>query len=157
MNGNKLIGRTVVSALAITLLLGSVSQAQARGGWDGGGHDSDRDRREHRDQGRDYSSHGHDGSKLAVGVMKLLLGGLEYYCSVGQFYRPVAGNYVVVPAPVGAVVPAIPAYCQTVIVDGVPYYMANGVAYRQTREGYLIVQQPRMVVVQAPPVRVCRW
>ena len=61
---------------------------------------------------------------------------------------------MVVTAPVGAVVTAVPAGCQPVIIEGVPYYMVNGNTYMHTTFGYQVVPQPKVVVVQQPPVEV---
>ena len=76
----------------------------------------------------------------------------------GMFYQPYAGQYVVVNAPVGAVVTGIPPGYQTVAVDGIAYYTINGVTYRQVANGYQVVTAPTAVIggtaaaVQAPPV-----
>jgi hypothetical protein len=70
-------------------------------------------------------------------------------------------RYVVVPAPVGAVVTTIPSGYQPVIIDGVPYYTINGVTYMFTSYGYQVVPPPKPLVIQtttagqgAPPVPV---
>ena len=83
--------------------------------------------------------------------LRLVLGGLEYYYWEGMFYRMAADQYVVVSAPVGAVVTAVPVGCQPFVVDGVPYYTVNGITYMQTSLGYQVVPPPNVVVVQSAP------
>ena len=91
---------------------------------------------------------------LPDGFVRLFIGGLEYYYWEGMFYRMATSGYVVVQAPVGAVVTAIPPGYQHVIVDGVPYYSINGVTYMQTAYGYYqVVPTPQVVVMSnAVPV-----
>ena len=82
--------------------------------------------------------------------MRIILGGLEYFCYEGLFYRAAADRYVVVPAPVGAVVMTVPEGAQPVIIDGTTYYMVNGATYMHTSMGYQVVPQPNVVVVNHP-------
>ena len=85
---------------------------------------------------------------LPLGCACLLAGGLEYYYWEGMYYRPAADGYVIVSAPVGAVVPAIPDGGQQVVVDGIPYYIINSVTYRKTTVGYEVVPMPSTLVQQ---------
>jgi hypothetical protein len=120
----------------------------------GGDRDHDRDRDRPRDSDRDhrhrfepfftrqYVPHGREMHSLPLGCLALIVGGMEYYYWEGMFLRPREDRYVVVSAPVGAVVTGIPAGATTVVVEGVPYYQVNGVVYMHTSYGYQVVPQP---------------
>jgi hypothetical protein len=82
------------------------------------------------------------------GYLRLIMGGLEYFYWEGMFYRMTADRYIVVPAPVGAVVTAIPRGSQPVIIDGVPYFNINGVTYMYTSQGYQVVPQPKTIIIK---------
>lgn len=156
MNTTRMAGKIVVSVLSIVVLSGSMAQADGWGwGWGGSdrghaGHDRDR-----HDADWYYTPHyvprGHEVRDLPRGVMRIILGGLEYYYFEGLFYRATADHYVVVPAPVGAVVTAVPPGCQPVIVEGTPYYLINGNTYVYTGVGYQVVPPPKVLVIQPPP------
>ena len=64
---------------------------------------------------------GHGGSS-ALGIVALSIAGAEFLYSAGMFYRSTPGGYVVVPAPMGAVVPALPPGYTVVYMGGRPYY-----------------------------------
>ncbi len=161
MKTNGIASKVLVSVVASVALLAPVSQADGWGwGWGGGdrgrsdhGHDRDR-----HDSDWYFSPHyvprGHEVRDLPRGVFRLILGGLEFYYFEGLFYRTVADHYVVVPAPVGAVVTTIPPGCQPVIVEGTPYYLINGNTYVYTGVGYQVVPPPRALVIQPPPAEV---
>jgi len=83
---------------------------------------------------------------LPDGFTRLFVGGLEFFFWEGMYYRMANDGYVVVPAPIGAVVTTIPSGCQIIVVDGVPYYVINGVTYMQTAYGYYQVVPPPRVI-----------
>lgn len=156
------ITRMLVSVFTLAALLGPVSQTQAWSLWGGGDeprHERDRDLRDrdrgHRDWEWFYSRHyypiGHELRELPRDVLRVILGGVEYYYCEGLFYRAAADHYVVVQAPVGAVVTTVPAECRPVIIEGTPYYLINGTTYVSTSAGYQVVPPPNAVVVQPPP------
>lgn len=138
--------QTLVMILALAVLQGLPSQTQA-GFFDWGG-DRDRDRGRH--DGPFFTPHyvgpGHRFHNLPYEYTRLILGGLEFFYAEGMFYRMEGGEYVVVNAPVGAVVTAVPSGAQAVVVNGVPYYSINGVSYMQTTAGYQVVPAPVAVV-----------
>ena len=76
---------------------------------------------------------------------RLFVGGLEFFFWEGMFCRHMADRYVVVPAPVGAVVTEIPSGAPAVVVDGTPYYTVNGVTYMRTSYGYQVVPPPSVI------------
>lgn len=55
---------------------------------------------------------------------------------------------MVVDAPVGAVVPALPFGYNFLVVDGVRYYTYDGSYYLQVSNGYQIVPDPRNTILQ---------
>ena len=99
---------------------------------------------------RHYVPHGKTERMVPEGYTRLFVGGVEYYYWEGMFYRMNGPEYVVVPAPVGAVVPVIPPGCRPVMVEGVPYYAVNNVTYMQTTVGYQVVPPPSVMVVRRP-------
>lgn len=110
-----------------------------------------------RDERRPYYSphyvpHGRYVPSLPFECARLIVGGLEYWYWEGMYYRMASDRYVVVAAPVGAVVTTIPPGAQTVVVNGVPYYTINAVTYMSTPYGYQVVPQP--TIVQAPPQNI---
>jgi len=160
MKGNGSKAKVVVSVLmGAALLLGAAAPALAD---DRDRHDFDRDH----DHGHDrdgrwfYTGHyfpvGHELRELPRDVFRLTHCGLEYFYFEGLFYRFRDDRYIVVEAPVGAVVAAIPT-CQPVIIDGLAYYMINGNTYIATSTGYIVASPPAVVPAPAPaPVAVAQ-
>jgi len=127
--------------LVVAVVASPFAQAQ-RGGWEGyhsGGP-------MHFPYSAHYQPHGHFMHDLPLGFACLFLGGLEYAYWEGMYYQRAANGYVVVPAPVGAVVTAVPEGCQQVVVDGTLYYLINGVTYMKTPYGYQVVPMPSVLV-----------
>lgn len=162
MNISHMAGKAAISIFTTLTLTASIAQADGWGwGWGGSGggdkarHDRDRD---HHSADWFYTPHyvprGHETRDLPRGILRIILGGLEYYYAEGLFYRAMADHYVVVPAPVGAVVTSMPPGCQPVIVEGTPYYLINGNTYVYTGVGYQVVPPPRVLVIQQPPPEV---
>ena len=98
-----------------------------------------------------FYPHGRCFDILPLAAATLIIAGATYYYAEGEYYRRMGNQYVVIPAPVGAVVTTIPAGFQPVIIDGVPYYTINGATYMSTPYGYQVVPTPRPIVVQAAP------
>ena len=63
-----------------------------------------------------------------------------YYYNQGIFYTGTPDHYVVVEAPVGAVVYSVPAGYEQVVVDGNPYYRYRDVYYRHGPRGYEVAR-----------------
>lgn len=80
--------------------------------------------------------------KFPMGHHIVHFGSLLFLFLDGIFFRPDPRGYVVVRAPVGAVVPVLPSSAVLVTVEGVPYYDCSGVYYRQIPEGYVVVTLP---------------
>ena len=151
---NKFVKVTSAAILSVAFLIAQVSDLYA---WGPGP-------RESRPRGREpqpkrssdhhnyytphYMSCGRESHELPRGYMRLIFAGLEYFYWEGMFYRMMSNRYVVVPAPVGAVVTAIPQGSQPVMVDGVAYYNINGVTYMFTPSGYKVVPQPKTIIIK---------
>jgi len=71
----------------------------------------------------------------------------KYFYHRGAFYRRRPPGYVVVRAPIGAVVPAIPFGCVTFGARKHSYYYYGGVYYRRAPSGYVVVEAPRQSVI----------
>jgi hypothetical protein len=95
---------------------------------------------------------------LPQGCVVVTVGGADFYYGAGMYYRAGSGGYLVVPAPVGAVVTTIPSGAQQVLVGDTLGYVVNGVTYRKTVNGYEVMPPPTVVVQQvvtaAPPAAV---
>jgi len=67
-----------------------------------------------------------------------------------MFYRSTPAGYVVVPAPMGAVVPALPPGYTIVYMGGMPYYYYGNAYYAAAPNGYVVTAPPAI----AAPVAV---
>jgi uncharacterized protein YgiM (DUF1202 family) len=93
--------------------------------------------------------HGEVFVNLPAGHRTVYVGRSRYFYGSGVFYRHGPSGYVVVRAPIGAVIAAPPASCRTVVVGGATYYDYNGDYYQNAPAGYVVVQSPP--VVPQPP------
>lgn len=80
----------------------------------------------------------------------VLVCGLPYYYDSGFFYRRGSSGYVLVTAPVGAVVPILPVSSQTVMINGRMYYTYDNVYYVEQPTGYVVVTQPTVTTITVP-------
>ena len=71
--------------------------------------------------------------------------GSYYYCE-GRYYKHGPRGYVVIPAPVGVMVPSLPEPHRTIVIDGVTYHEYDGVYYKGGPAGYAVVP-----IAQATP------
>ncbi len=78
--------------------------------------------------------------------------GIKYFIHAGIFYRGSGPEgFVVVAAPVGAVVKILPPGLTTIALGSVNYYYYGGAYYRKAPNGYVVVEFPQeLVVVQTP-------
>jgi hypothetical protein len=81
--------------------------------------------------------------------------GRTFFYHRGAFYQRHPPGYIVVKAPVGAVVAAIPIGFVTFVVGGHDYYYYGGVYYQRVPSGYVVVEAPRqsVIVKQTPSPR----
>jgi hypothetical protein len=72
----------------------------------------------------------------------LSIAGAEFLYTAGMFYRSTPAGYVVVPAPMGAVVPALPPGYTVVYMGGTPYYYYGNAYYMVAPNGYVVTAPP---------------
>lgn len=88
------------------------------------------------------------GIGLPHGFAEVRVGKDRYYERRGMFYRPgPRGGYVVVRAPRGAILRALPPRYVRIYVGGTAYYRYGGVYYRPVSDGYVVVDSPVTTVV----------
>ena len=70
--------------------------------------------------------------------------GGNWFCWRGDWYRWWGGAWIVVDAPIGMLLPALPPHCTTLRWSGTPYYYANETYYvwNPQRNGYQVVPSP---------------
>jgi len=77
-------------------------------------------------------------------------GGLKYRYHNGIFYRPHRRGYRIVPAPIGAIIHALPIGYTKIFIKHRPYYRYNNVYYEPIRNnGYRVVEAPREYVTNS--------
>lgn len=79
---------------------------------------------------------------------------VPYYYYDGLFYREGITGYVLVNAPVGALVPVLPPSCEMIVINGTTYYTYDNVYYVREPKGYLVVPQPVVNTPATQPVEV---
>ena len=92
-------------------------------------------------------SHGHTVRKLPRGYKRAWYKKTPYFYSRGVFYRPGPSGYIVVKAPIGAIVVSLPVGNQRIWVDGSSYYVYGGIFYKRVPKGFVVAQTPDTVVV----------
>ncbi|MBF0522188.1 MAG: hypothetical protein HQL24_03925 [Candidatus Omnitrophica bacterium] len=141
---NKLLRKWgMIGSLLLLIFLSQVTSANARPGA--------------RDHDERYFYHhrypfGHAERVLPRGGISITFGGGRFFYSAGIFYRQHSSGYIVVPAPVGAVVYDVPAGYHRVIIDGVTYFTYDGIYYQKVFGGYRVVEVPEPVVVEPTTV-----
>ena len=94
---------------------------------------------------------GHGGGSSALGIVALSVAGMSLLYSAGMFYRTTPAGYVVVPAPMGAVVPALPPGYTVVYMGVNPYYYYGNAYYAAAPNGYVVTAPPAIAApIQAP-------
>ncbi len=84
-----------------------------------------------------------DGGHRHERYAEVVVGGGRYYYNEGIFYTGDPGHYVVVEAPVGAIVYSVPPSYERVEIDGVLYFRYQDVYYRPAGHGYEVVRIER--------------
>ena len=76
--------------------------------------------------------------------IRIVVGGLPYYYASGTFYRPYRSGYIVVAAPIGAVVTTLPPGYIAFSVGLSTYYFANDAYYvwDEPRDAFVVVPKP---------------
>jgi hypothetical protein len=127
--------------IAVTTLVGGLVPSPA---------EADRRRKEKRHHDvrhghdRHYHSRGHKVRVLPHAHRRIVVRRNPYFYHRGVFYRPHGPDFVVVAAPIGAVVRVLPRGYVTLYLGSFPYYYANYTYYSWDREvsGYRVVEEP---------------
>jgi hypothetical protein len=101
--------------------------------------------------GRTFISLGTAIDILPGGFVTVTVGTGRYYYHDGIFYRSYRRGYLVVPAPIGAVVGGPPPGHVVVMVEHDPYAYYRGVFYRSRPSGWVVVRPPLGAFVRRPP------
>lgn len=95
---------------------------------------------------------------LPAGFVAVRVGTGRFFYHRGVFYQPYRGGYLVVAAPLGAVVPRPPGGHIVVLVENDPYVYYRGVFYQPVPAGYVVTRAPMGAFVRRlPPGAVVRW
>ena len=89
-----------------------------------------------------YPPHGHRLKVLPPGHRPIHFGPSFYFFTNGIFYRQIIDGYEVVAAPVGAIVPLLPAAAVLITIGAISYYTYADVYYKKVPDGYLVVKPP---------------
>lgn len=79
---------------------------------------------------------------LPKGHHRVVHNGNRYFYSAGRFYRHTNGTYVVISAPIGAIVPSLPAGYISFGIGSRRHFYFEGVFYRGVEAGYEVVEEP---------------
>ncbi len=148
----------VAAALLAVAAMAATQQTDAHGGSGGGGAgEQGSGTHQHLDplfsHARYYYDRGYAVHKPPRGGIGNLIGpnGERYYFAGGNWfvwrddwYRSWGGAWIVVDAPVGMLLPSLPAHCTTIRRGGTPYYYANETYYvwNSERNEYQVVAPP---------------
>ena len=97
-----------------------------------------------------YPAIGYSLAVLPTGNVVVNFRSGRFFFHSGVWYQAVPGGYVVVRAPVGAVIPVLPPAYTTVYLGNVPYYYANDVYYVAAPGGFAVAQPPAVAAAPAP-------
>jgi len=90
-----------------------------------------------------------------AGHRTIRAGGVKYFYHGGIYYQKRPSGFVVVRAPIGAIIATLPIGFITFVVGGSTYYHYAGVYYQQVPSGYVVVETPPgAVIVEEPPLVV---
>jgi hypothetical protein len=79
---------------------------------------------------------------LPYGASRLNFGRNEYYYYEGYFYQPNQNGYMLIDAPVGAIVITLPRLHHRIKQRGVDYYVAGDTYYTRHQKGYRVADNP---------------
>ena len=77
--------------------------------------------------------------KLPAGCKPVVVRGRKFFYHGGDFYQKAKGGFIIVNAPIGALVVNLPYGHTRHIHGGVAYVQYNGTYYRETAHGYTVV------------------
>ncbi|MFC1666547.1 DUF6515 family protein [Candidatus Omnitrophota bacterium] len=76
--------------------------------------------------------------------------GVEYYYHHGYFYKRTPSGYIIVDAPRGAIVTALPKGHKTIVIKGNAYYYYNDIYYVRKKGRYIVIPDPVYEIVELP-------
>jgi len=77
----------------------------------------------------------------------LMVNRTRYFFDSGIFYREGPRGYVVVRAPLGAILASVPLGSVSFVLGGTPYWYYSGTYYRRVPSGYTVVDAPPNAVI----------
>jgi hypothetical protein len=77
----------------------------------------------------------------------LMVNRTKYFFDSGIFYRNGPGGYVIVRAPMGAILASVPVGSVTFALGGTAYWYYGGTYYRRVPSGYIVVDAPPNAVI----------
>ncbi len=89
-----------------------------------------------------YYKPSHRVNPLPHGYSRIFVNAAEYFFYDGFFYRPYRNGYVIVEAPLGAIVATLPRLHHIFRWHGEPYYVIDNTFYRKHPRGYIVVPNP---------------
>lgn len=93
-----------------------------------------------------YYQPGYRTNPLPRGASRVVVDRSDYYFFDGFFYQPFQSGYIIVNAPVGAIITALPRLHHQVSWRGAPYFVAGNTFYRKHPGGYVVVDNPGIVL-----------
>ena len=92
-----------------------------------------------------YHRVGHRVHVLPKPYVHIVVGGFPYFYYYGTFYKPLGSTYVVVSAPIGAVVTSLPVGFAAFSIGLSTYYYVNDTYYvwDEPRDAYVVVEKPQ--------------
>ena len=82
-------------------------------------------------------------ARLPFGAVSVTFGDRYYHYYNGVYYRPYSHGYMIVPPPVGIIVPGLPLGYTRVIIGSNPYYRHGSVFYAPYGNRYEVVEEPK--------------
>ncbi len=89
-----------------------------------------------------YYRPGHRIKTLPWGHSNTHINNNKYFFYEGFFYSPSNLGYIIVNAPIGAIVASLPRFHQIFYWANQPYFYANNTYYRRHPNGYIVVPNP---------------
>lgn len=83
---------------------------------------------------------------LPRGYLPIRIADALFYYAEGTYYQETPSGYVVITAPRGAIVAALPERHKVIIYDNTDYYYYNSTYYVKQPQGYAVVTPPPSVV-----------
>lgn len=93
-----------------------------------------------------YYKPGYRTRPLPHGASRIVVDRSNYYFYDGFYYQPFQSGYVIVDAPIGAIIATLPRLHHQVMWGGSPYFVVDNKFYRRHPRGYIVVNNPGIVL-----------